>query len=119
MDTLIPLGSDSNPRFIIGHNVSYDRIRIGSEYKVEPSGTRFLDTMSLHIAYSGMTSSQRMVKAGEKKLEAEVKPRWLRNASMNGLADCHAFYCKPDTPLQKDMRNSFVKLTLAELREDC
>jgi len=119
MDSLIPLGSDSSPRLVIGHNVSYDRIRVGSEYNIERSGTRFLDTMSLHIAYSGMTSSQRMVKAGEKKLSEEIKPKWLQNTSMNGLADCHAFYCKPESRLEKDVRNAFVKLTLAELRDDC
>ena len=112
------MASDSNPSVVVGHNVSFDRIRIGSQYRIEPSGTRFVDTMSLHVALSGMTSSQRIVKAGEKKLEQGAQPRWMQNTSKNGLADCYEFYCKPDASLSKDVRNSFVKLSLAELRQD-
>ena len=55
---MIPLGSDSEPRLVIGHNVAYDRIRVGDEYRLEVSGTRYLDTMALHIAVAGMTSQQ-------------------------------------------------------------
>ena len=39
-----------------------DRIRVGDEYRLQRSGTRYLDTMSLHIATAGMTSSQRLVR---------------------------------------------------------
>ena len=57
-DTMIPLGSDASPRLVIGHNVGYDRVRLGEEYRLERTGTRFLDTMALHIAVAGMTSQQ-------------------------------------------------------------
>ena len=116
--SMIPLGSDSLERIVIGHNVSYDRIRLGDEYLLDRSGTRFLDTMSMHIALSGMTSSQRMMKQAEKNMEDEGKPTWLKQTSMNSLADVHNFYCKPENRIEKDVRDSFVKLSLAELRED-
>lgn len=37
---------------------------------------------------------------------------------MNSLADIHQFYCKPEQRLEKDQRDSFVKLSLAELGQD-
>ena len=52
---MIPVetGGDSH-RLIIGHNVSYDRARCSEQYRRAPaSKTRFLDTMSMHIAVSG------------------------------------------------------------------
>ena len=55
---MIPLGSDDSPRLVIGHNVGYDRVRLGDEYRLERTGTRYLDTMALHIAVAGMTSQQ-------------------------------------------------------------
>ena len=56
-------GKSNRERLIIGHNVSYDRQRCAEQYNILPSKTRFMDTMSLHIAVSGMTSGQRTVKA--------------------------------------------------------
>ena len=117
-DSMIPLGSDSSVKVLIGHNVSYDRIRIGDEYRLDRSGTRFMDTMSMHIAMSGMTSSQRMMKQAEKNMEEDGKPTWLKQTSMNSLADVHQFYCNPENRIEKDVRDSFVKLSLAELRQD-
>ena len=90
---MIPLGSDSSPRLVIGHNVAYDRVRVGDEYRcstvqfivqkystvqdvcrMECSGTRYLDTMSLHIATAGMTSQQRLVwQAAKNCTEEELK----------------------------------------------
>ena len=118
---MIPLGSDSEPRLVIGHNVAYDRIRVGDEYRLERSGTRYLDTMSLHIATAGMTSSQRMVWLASRnctKEEMRHKPRWLSNTTMNSLAEVYKFYCGEDKTLDKDVRNSFVTLSMAELRDD-
>ncbi|THV00821.1 gamma DNA-directed DNA polymerase [Dendrothele bispora CBS 962.96] len=56
---LIPLGSRDVPRVVVGHNVSYDRARILEEYHLDGSKNRFLDTMSLHIAFKGISSHQR------------------------------------------------------------
>jgi DNA polymerase gamma 1 len=55
----IPLGSPSVPKILVGHNVSYDRIRVSDEYSVHDNANRFIDTMSLHIAVSGISSHQR------------------------------------------------------------
>ena len=44
-DELIPMGDPSKQRLIIGHNVSYDRVRIREEYRLKGTNTRFLDTM--------------------------------------------------------------------------
>nr|BBE24807.1 DNA polymerase gamma, mitochondrial [Grifola frondosa] len=56
---LIPFGNPSVARVVVGHNVSYDRIRILEEYNIEGTRTRFLDTMSLHVAVKGISSHQR------------------------------------------------------------
>ncbi|CAA7264671.1 unnamed protein product [Cyclocybe aegerita] len=55
----IPLGDPATPRVVVGHNISYDRIRIADEYNVPATSNRFLDTMSLHIAVNGISSHQR------------------------------------------------------------
>ena len=44
--------------------------------------------------------------------------RWLRNTTMNSLAEVYKFYCGPDKALDKDVRNSFVTLSMAELSRD-
>ncbi len=56
---LIPLGDAIVPRVVVGHNVSYDRARILEEYNVAGTATRFLDTMALHVAVTGISSHQR------------------------------------------------------------
>ncbi|KAI8974832.1 gamma DNA-directed DNA polymerase [Trametes punicea] len=56
---LISLGDPAVPRVLVGHNVSYDRARILEEYNVGGTQTRFLDTMSLHVAVKGISSHQR------------------------------------------------------------
>ncbi|TIA97932.1 hypothetical protein E3P84_02614 [Wallemia ichthyophaga] len=52
-------GRPARPRIIIGHNVGFDRARLGSEYSLHLSSNRFIDTMSLHVAVRGMSSPQR------------------------------------------------------------
>ncbi|PWN90388.1 hypothetical protein FA10DRAFT_286099 [Acaromyces ingoldii] len=60
---LIPFGpsGDQNmpARLVIGHNVSYDRGRVRDEYSLKRGNTRWLDTMSLHVATRGISSPQR------------------------------------------------------------
>ncbi|KAF8578913.1 hypothetical protein K439DRAFT_438357 [Ramaria rubella] len=56
---LIPFGDPSKERMVIGHNVSYDRARTLEEYSLERPGTRWLDTMALHVAVNGISSHQR------------------------------------------------------------
>ena len=56
---LIPLGVDRREKIVVGHNVSYDRARVREEYSLGASRAFYLDTMSLHVAVSGMCSRQR------------------------------------------------------------
>ncbi|KAG2023737.1 gamma DNA-directed DNA polymerase [Coprinopsis cinerea AmutBmut pab1-1] len=56
---LIPMGDPHANKVVIGHNISYDRARIGEEYRLEGTQTRFIDTMSLHAAVYGISSHQR------------------------------------------------------------
>src|SRR5258708_350034 len=56
---LVPFGNSTRDRIAVGHNISYDRARIVDEYQLDPNRTRFLDTMSLHVAAKGITSHQR------------------------------------------------------------
>ncbi|WWD10448.1 hypothetical protein V865_008584 [Kwoniella europaea PYCC6329] len=56
---LIPLFKGSKARVVIGHNVGYDRARVKEEYSLERTSTRWLDTLSLHVATRGITSVQR------------------------------------------------------------
>lgn len=43
----------------MGHNVGYDRQRVLEQYYLDPDNTAFLDTMSMHMATSGLSSQQR------------------------------------------------------------
>ncbi|KAF9141730.1 DNA-directed DNA polymerase gamma mip1 [Linnemannia schmuckeri] len=60
---LISFGPSQNrkgdERILVGHNVGYDRARVLEEYCLEQNGMRYLDTMSLHIAASGLCTQQR------------------------------------------------------------
>ncbi len=111
---LISIG---NPLLVIGHNVSFDRARIAEQYYLELSRTRFLDTMSLHIAVCGMTSSQRKQKLKEKSSEMAHSPiPWSKKTSMNSLNDLAQFYLKES--LKKDTRDVFVKGSLEDIVQD-
>lgn len=101
------------PKVIIGHSVSFDRARIKEEYWLERSGLRFLDTMSLHIAISGVTSQQKMMlKSGAAKHE-----NWSELTSLNNsLSAVHKFYCGQE--LKKEARDIFITGTLEDVAKD-
>lgn len=65
-------GDEETPRLVVGHNVLFDRSRVASEYALQRPSTRWLDTMSLHIAVSGLTNPQRV--------------GWLSYKKQNGAA---------------------------------
>src|SRR6185437_11116574 len=52
--SLIPMGKIDEGRIIVGHNISFDRARIKEEYNHNKSDNRFIDTMALHVAVSGL-----------------------------------------------------------------
>ncbi|KAI3485731.1 hypothetical protein L1887_50887 [Cichorium endivia] len=79
-DHLIPLGpssKDDPPRLVVGHNVSYDRARTLEEYTLELGSTRWLDTMSLHVATRGISSPQRPAWMKHNKAKAEKRAKKL------------------------------------------
>ena len=136
---LIPLGLKN--QLVIGHSVSFDRIRIREEYTVAKNNRRFLDTLSLHCAISGLSSQQRGLwketKSTQKGLsentifpsegeEEEEFPEqgaglevaeWVKSSSMNNLADAYELHC--GQKLDKSVRDNFlVKGDLNTVRDN-
>ena len=73
---LIPFGNPDRHRVVVGHNVSYDRSRIAEEYSLNGTKSRFIDTMALHIAVTGISSHQRPAwKKHRKTKETEEEQR--------------------------------------------
>lgn len=119
LDDLIQIDSAESrtPKIIVGHNVSYDRARIRDQYHLHSTATRFLDTMSLHVCVSGVTSYQRaMLKSKSKPLPDEDLP-WSTISSLNSLAEVYKLYCG-GAELDKEQRNLFVDGRLADVREN-
>ncbi|XP_050298429.1 DNA polymerase subunit gamma-1, mitochondrial isoform X2 [Anthonomus grandis grandis] len=126
MESLIPLESQCSdsginlkehqlkPKIIIGHNVSYDRARIKEQYWPQITGTRFIDTMSLHVCVSGLTSYQRAVMKSSKFIEEDES--WKNSSSLNNLVDVYNLYC--GKKLSKETRNIFVEGTLTDIKEN-
>ncbi|KFQ82215.1 DNA polymerase subunit gamma-1, partial [Phaethon lepturus] len=100
-------------RVVVGHNVAFDRAFIKEQYLIQGSRVRFLDTMSMHMAISGLTGFQRSLwmaaKHGKRKGLQQVKEHmkktrsktegpavtswdWVHVSSINNLADVHALY---------------------------
>ncbi|EGG00945.1 uncharacterized protein MELLADRAFT_39474, partial [Melampsora larici-populina 98AG31] len=73
-DQLIPMPSGQQPRLIIGHHVGFDRARISDEHSLERSTTRFMDTMSLHIATYGLSNPQRPAFVISQRSKKEATP---------------------------------------------
>lgn len=124
-DSLIPFESSEKDGFIlndyhktakiiVGHNVSYDRLRIKEQYWLNRTGTRFLDTMSLHLCVSGVTSYQRAILKSNKIEDEDLE--WQSCSSLNSLSDVHKLYC--GSFIEKDTRNIFVDGTLSQIRSD-
>lgn len=116
---MIPMEPDSNkePRLIIGHNVSFDRARIRNQYQLETTATRFLDTMSMHVCVSGVTSYQRAMLQSKKPID-DADLRWTSQSSLNNLADVFRLYCKDENneQIDKKLRSVFVDGSLDDIR---
>ncbi len=124
-DEFIPLESDpkirqfhlgdrfQRPRVVVGHHVSYDRARVREQYWMNRTALRFLDTMSLHICISGVTSEQKMMlKSGAARQES-----WNQFTSLdNSLKEVYRFYCKGT--LEKEARDIFTKGKLDDVKEN-
>ncbi|XP_074533361.1 DNA polymerase subunit gamma-1 [Halichoeres trimaculatus] len=133
-----PPGGQWKEKLIVGHNVSFDRSFIKEQYLLKGSKVRFMDTMSLHMAISGLTGFQRTLwmanKLGKKRGLQEVKAHikktgqkkqgpavgswdWVNISSINNLADVHALYVG-GPPLQKEIRETFVKGSMVDVRNN-
>ena len=119
---LIPIGSPSRDRVVVGHNVSYDRARIAEEYHIVRSGTRFIDTMALHVAVGGISSPQRPTWAKWRKEKREQLAMTNETiASLRKMAQRAASLAKTETdPSRRDQLDREIKETMesiAELKE--
>lgn len=105
-----PSSGTWKPKLVIGHNVGYDRAFMKEQYYIQRTKLRFLDTMSLHIALTGMTGDQRMLflartKGSLRKEVLEFQDRaarfrmdivykWTEDSAMNNLNDVYQLHCK-------------------------
>ncbi|KAG0281746.1 DNA-directed DNA polymerase gamma mip1, partial [Linnemannia exigua] len=107
-------------RILVGHNVGYDRARVLEEYCLEQNGLRYLDTMSLHIAGSGLCTQQRpswlkYSKAVENGDEAYVDAfkdttgKYFDVSAVNSLLQVSKFHCGIN--MDKAPRNVLVEAT--------
>ncbi|XP_035520761.1 DNA polymerase subunit gamma-1 [Morone saxatilis] len=133
-----PPGNQWKERLIVGHNVSFDRSYIKEQYLLKGPKVRFMDTMSLHMAISGLTGFQRTLwmanKMGKRRGLQEVKEHmkktgqkkeghmigswdWVNISSINNLADVHALYVG-GPPLKKESRDIFVKGSMMDVRNN-
>ncbi|XP_028814792.1 DNA polymerase subunit gamma-1 [Denticeps clupeoides] len=133
-----PPGGRWQERLVVGHNVSFDRAHIKEQYILKGSKVRFLDTMSLHMAISGLTGFQRSLwmasRHGKRRGLQDVKEHikklgrrsdgpvigswdWVNISSINNLADVHELYVGGE-PLKKEAREMFVKGNMADIRDN-
>lgn len=126
LDDLIPFGgvdpkgnnrTDGPARIIVGHNVSYDRVRIREQYYIPDYPLRFLDTMSLHIAVSGLVQEQRAMVMKNSAAKKKIYLPWMHVGCMNNLNEVHKFYCNSEG-LKKQTRDVFVTGSLEDIRGD-
>ncbi|KAG8905020.1 DNA-directed DNA polymerase gamma mip1 [Tulasnella sp. 403] len=84
---LIPMGNPKKARVVVGHNVSYDRARVREEYSIRRTETRWLDTMSFHVAVKGISSHQRpqWMSHRKKKREAKEQVEGVANKLLDDL----------------------------------
>ena len=128
---LISLGSGN---FVVGHNISYDRVRTRDGYTLDKSEPEnfYFDTLSAHIAVSGLASGQRWlyVLSGkdpeglteQEKKKLRFRPRWANEGSTNSLVNVYNFHVAAVREYfgekvhrmedaDKDIRDVFVKAT--------
>lgn len=88
LDALVDLGPEC---LIVGHNISYDRSFLKSEYLLAGTSTRFWDTMSAFIATRGITNQQQAALKKAEKYNIYVG-EWTDETTTNGLDAVHEFY---------------------------
>ncbi|XP_059479740.1 DNA polymerase subunit gamma-1, mitochondrial [Neocloeon triangulifer] len=116
--------SESKPKVVVAHNASFDRARVKEQYWLKPSLTRFVDTMSLHVCVSGISSFQKSQLVSKKataddEVHFENIPgeEWKEQSSLSNLSDVHKLYCG-GKGLDKTARDLFVKGNLSDIAEN-
>nr|XP_006815395.1 PREDICTED: DNA polymerase subunit gamma-1-like [Saccoglossus kowalevskii] len=136
---LIPLDQQQSdgewlPGVVIGHNVSFDRALVKEQYLMKGPKTRYLDTMSFHMAISGLTSFQRILwnyhkknknvgnqdvkehlKKSQQRLQGPLVHDWVEVSSPNNLGDVYSLYCD-GLALDKTERKVFVTGSIQDIR---
>ncbi|CAR22372.1 DNA-directed DNA polymerase gamma MIP1 [Lachancea thermotolerans CBS 6340] len=126
---LIPLNTLDTTRLVIGHNVGYDRARVLEEYNCQESKAFFLDTMSLHVASSGMCSRQRPQWMQKRKAQdsqscdgaqysnvPDEEDPWTTVSTLNSLKDVALLHC--GIKLDKAQRDYFATLDRNDIIND-
>ncbi|KAK5960322.1 DNA-directed DNA polymerase gamma MIP1 PWA37_002393 [Arxiozyma heterogenica] len=143
---LIPLNSMNRDMLIIGHNVAFDRSKVLEEYNFTAPRAYYMDTRSLHIAITGLSSRQRPIyKKNEKlkKLKRNLKLRdslssssssssytdleqslmyelednpWISVSSLNSLSDVAYHYCNIE--MDKTNRDYFSTTDKSSITEN-
>lgn len=105
---LIPLGD--NTRLVIAHNANYDIARVKESYSsdYDLDNIRYLDTLSLHTAVSGMSSRQRLI------YKTDYQPKWKEHTCPASLKDIVKFYGNEE--MEKEDRNYFVNGDLNDIQ---
>ncbi|KAF9357817.1 DNA-directed DNA polymerase gamma mip1 [Mortierella sp. AD094] len=129
---LISFGPSRNrkgeEKILVGHNVGYDRARVQEEYSLEQNGIRYLDTMSLHIAVSGLCTQQRpgwlkyskALENGDDEYVHEFKDttgKYFDVSSVNSLLQVSKFHC--NIHMDKAPRDILLDATeISQIREN-
>ena len=125
---MIPIGTD---RFVVGHNISYDRVRTREAYTLSRTAPEnfYFDTLSAHVGVSGLAAGQRsMYLLSKKDPEAlsfseqrmlKFGPDWLDKGSTNNMVSTYNLHvaeprdllggeCTKLSETDKETRNIFV-----------
>ncbi|CAB4485057.1 hypothetical protein RhiirA5_500583 [Rhizophagus irregularis] len=124
ISNLIPMGRMIKDRIIVGHNISFDRARIKEEYNYNRSDNKFIDTLALHVAISGLCARQRSTwikydKALEKSDTSYLDDKKYFQSiydvsSTNNLRNVYKLYCEGE--VDKSIRKEFfVNGTLEDI----
>lgn len=128
---LIPVGENN---FVVGHNISYDRVRAREGYTLDRTKPEnfYFDTLSAHIGVSGLASGQRWLYvlaakdpenlSEDEKRRLRYAPKWLDEGSTNSLVATYNFHvyevrkyfgegAEPLGAGDKAIRNIFVDAT--------
>ena len=111
LPTVAPFGKNN---LVVGHNVSYDRSYLATEYAHRDSGNRFFDTMSAWIAARGFTNQQRALVAMDKDLNT---PMWTDQTTTQSLKSILEFYY-PGEHLDKSERDLWVEQGIRYVKDN-